>query len=135
MPDDNDISSSASFAVGFSDLMRRLSDADYATVVKALTDPTQRYLPIDLRDQAIRDLDALFSGSPSGRAKAMADELRAYVGGAWLRERESRPPTGASQRRQLMFRIVQAGGGLGLSWRRILDILGKKKSESLQPTP
>jgi hypothetical protein len=120
------ISSSASFAVGFSAMAGKLSDADLATVLKAITDDTPRlrsFLVADLRDREIRELAKLYEGTPTGVAKAMARDLQQYHADSWPRERECGPAAGASEKRRRMFRIVEAGQGSGISLRSIFDAI------------
>jgi hypothetical protein len=124
--DEADRQSCHSFSVSFAGAAARLSDADLATVLKAMTDPTPGLALMvrrDLRDGLIRELAALHTGATSAVAKTVADDLARYISGPWLREREAGPSETASAQRRLLFRIAQANLGASLSWRQVLNVI------------
>jgi hypothetical protein len=122
----DDQQSCHSFSVSFSGAAARLSDADLAVMLKAMTDPTPGLMLLvrrDLRDGLIRELAALHVGAASAVAKAVAEDLGRYVAGPWHRERETGPAVAASAQRRLLFRIAQANLGSSLSWRQVLNVI------------
>lgn len=76
------------------------------------------------RDAAIRDaLENYYEGSPSGRSKALAADLKTYLGGGYMRERHlTELDTSASLKRRALHRIASFGCGHELGWRQILNV-------------
>ncbi len=122
--DDESRQSSHSFSVGFSATAGRLSDAELAQVMKALTDPTpglRSILPRVLRDEEIRRLAQTMSAS--GAAARIASELRRYLSAGWTIDREQGAPVDASELRRSLFRIATFNAGADLTERQIRTII------------
>src|SRR3954453_14765442 len=98
-------------------------DRDEMVGALVLAEPS-RSQRLDERDRAVRDIAALYPGTPSGSAKVIAADLSRYLAGAWLRDRERRGHLGeASEQRRLLFKIAFFGVGASLSWRQILNVI------------
>lgn len=75
------------------------------------------------REAAVVDALDQYSGSPSGRAKALATDLRSYTGNGWRRERvlvslaADAPP-----KRRAWHRLLRSRHGEPIGWRQILNI-------------
>jgi hypothetical protein len=75
------------------------------------------------REDAVIDALALYGGSPSGRAKALATDLRSYAGNGWLRERVLITlPADAPEKRRAWHRLLRSRNGEPIGWRQILNI-------------
>jgi hypothetical protein len=115
--------SPAAVASGVADRLARIEaavDPDDAQWIRSLAEAIDRR---GQRDAAIRSAAALVPGSSvSRKAKSLEQELRRYLGGAWLRERHL-PPADASPLRRELHRIARLTGGDGLGWRRLVEII------------
>lgn len=117
-------SSSACRAGAVQAVLDRLKPEDREVIERALASaPPIRGRRLNDRDQAVRDISALYDGTPSGSAKAIAVDLSRYLSGAWLRERDGGPPEGSGERRRLLFKIAFFSVGASLSWRQILNVI------------
>jgi hypothetical protein len=81
------------------------------------------------RNAAIgRALRLVEAGSPSGRAKELERQLRAYASNGWPRERDlATLPAGSSELRRAWHQILRLNNGKALSWSWLL----KKSREGL----
>jgi hypothetical protein len=90
-------------------------------ICRILVDPPR---PMAARRRvAVRQALNLYPGSRSRRAQELERQYRAYLAGAWLRERDMETlPEPHSAQRVLLHRLARLNGGASLCWRRIFDI-------------
>jgi hypothetical protein len=75
------------------------------------------------REAAVVDALDQYSGSPSGRAKALATDLRSYAGNGWLRERVLITlAADAPEKRRAWHRLLRSRNGEPIGWRQILNV-------------
>lgn len=75
------------------------------------------------REAAVLDALALYGGSPSGRAKALATDLASYAGNGWIRERSLVTlADDAPSKRRAWHRLLRSRHGEPIGWRQIFNI-------------
>ena len=75
------------------------------------------------REAAVVDALDQYSGSPSGRAKALATDLRSYAGNGWRRERVLITlAADAPEKRRAWHRLLRSRNGEPIGWRQILNV-------------
>jgi hypothetical protein len=77
------------------------------------------------RRVAIRQALAQYSGARYNRAKQLESRYRAYLAGAWLRERNLVDlPDPRSSEKVCLHRLARCNAGRSLCWRQLLRIAG-----------
>lgn len=124
--------SSMSFAVSYASTVAGLDDV----AIRALSTlghdgETERLPEISFRhwrDEAIRKLaKAMKAGATPAD---VAGEIERYITSAWRHERDREPPADAPEKRKLLWRIAQLGGGVTLVDRQVRTILSRRDPNS-----
>ncbi len=97
--------------------------AEYHRVAAENAESEAKRVEAHERRAAIAAGFALYQGSTYARAKALSIDLMAYSTNGWLRDRDrGAPPTAASLKRRMWFRVMRSRDGDPLGWRQICAI-------------
>lgn len=124
MAEDSTHQSCVSFSTGYLETLAKLNNAQMYVALRAVVDETpglSRTLALAVRDQAIRELAAIYGAATSARRVTAA--YARYLGNAWHSERDTGPAENAPMDGVLLFKIAMANSGHSIGYHQIRNIL------------